>query len=215
MKTNNLILSGLLSGLCLFTMGSSCGGDVEEANTVHAQQASVVPKEELKEEPREDAKAQEESAAPNVSEEMTKEAPVEALAEEAIVPEESLSVQAPVVVMEAQAGIQFDSPDQSSEVPVVTTNVQENSDVVFASCCKTIKSKSVSVADLTCPKNSVMEWLKFNQDDKNKVTSSYKNNSMEELPSFSVGSSFIFVGSDSLKEITTNKCTVLPFVSPV
>ena len=49
MKKNKLILSGLLSGLCLFSMGSSCPGDVKQPNKADAQQASdAAPKEEAK-----------------------------------------------------------------------------------------------------------------------------------------------------------------------
>ena len=236
MKTNRLMLIGLLSSLALFSMGSSCGGDAEQANQTHAQQASDEPKKTPEEAPsvesNEEVKAQAQESGGTPKEEE----PNEEMTEEALVVlpvAESVSVQAQGVPESMKCAVIANNVSLSAGAAVfpqivfpaatdeenqllpdeakADVEVQEVVEGITAECCVMGPGQNLSNPYLTCYTNATMSYFQFSEEDQAGVTSFYSTNlSTETPPSFMPGSSFFFKGKKiGFGTENINLCTVL------
>ena len=228
------MLIGLLSSLALFSMGSSCGGDAEQANQTHAQQASDEPKKTPEEAPsvesNEEVKAQAQESGGTPKEEE----PNEEMTEEALVVlpvAESVSVQAPGVpeskncpassnlsLIAGAAVLPQAFPaaadEKSQLLPYeAEAGVPVQGDVggISAGCCVMGPGQNLSNPSSTCSTNATMSYFQFSKEDQAGVTSFYSTNlSTETPPSFMPGSSFFFEGEKiGFGTENINLCTVL------
>ena len=235
MKTNRLMLIGLLSSLALFSMGSSCGGDAEQANQNHAQQASDEPKKTPEEAPsvesNEEVKAQAQESGGTPKEEE----PNEEMTEEALVVlpvAESVSVQAQGVPESTNCPASYNlsliagaavfpqivfpaaTDEENQLLPYeAKADVEVQGDVggINAECCVMGAGQNLFNPYSTCSTNATMSYFQFSEEDQAGVTSFYSTNlSTETPPSFMPGSSFFFKGKKiGFGTENINLCTVL------